>query len=145
MNQKQANILTELWNLLDTLDTKKYKFNLETWIDKDNFRNNFGDKDFNKKDIISCGTTCCAVGWAALLLPSWQKHIKFNVTGDLYILNNKEYDTLYGLSEFLGVSTYYIKSMFFPNQYFKNVNNITKKNVCKRIEEVLNRYNYDLV
>lgn len=154
MNKTQANRFTDMYNMLANLD-KKHKFNILSWTDAEQINKRNGHK-LTEKEVVGCGTTCCAVGWAALMLPSWNQfslknlghYPELHFKNNLWLKDVEDAEELYlhlGITEdefddlFLG--EYYVNA-FSPIKYYAD---IKPKHVMKKIKDVLDSYGWELV
>jgi len=156
MNKKQAGLLQDLYNMLWNLP-RDHKFDITSWIGDEGASRHTLDR-FNESGVteevaVECGTSCCAVGWAAILLPSWRKlgwrfdarpavgAILRRYEGDDYKLGVEDW-----LAEDLGIGLDDVMDLFYGDHYevVDSFLEVTPTMVRKHIVEVMDRYGWEL-
>ena len=116
--------LLELLKLLDTIPNDN--LDLSTWAFED-------PRDKSQQQLVDCGTTCCAVGWACSHppfideglhwshksepMPAYLKHSSWNAVEAFFEINN-------------AVATWLFDVDSYPSEY-------SIQNVRQRIEEII--------
>ena len=152
MNNEQASLLKSIHHMLMNLKPE-YKFDINFWVQP--------TKEIQTtKERVSCGTPCCAVGWAIQLLPDWKA--KFDLLDVHYtnpytnpyinhytcsIIENGGGDvlTIRAIANILGTSLDEFKDMFVANPYdITPQYPTTPIDVAEKVEKVLNNYDYSI-
>ena len=149
MNQTQANRLVTLMNIMKTIPNKH--FDIGSWI-KDGTQ----EDDVNKEKVIElkCNTTACAVGWAILMSPVWQKAFYFIHNGGLKASltkpNGDDYwDEFEAIADFLGITLKETNFMFSEEGYedpnitwHEDQPKVSKTRLLNHCKKVLDTYGY---
>jgi len=150
MKQIQANRLVALMNLMQTIPPRA--FDIDHWAEFEEEK----DKRGNKLVELKCGTTACAVGWAALSIPSWKKAFKFTRNGEMHSTlkdaNGYTHDNEFSaVAQFLGITLDEADYMFSNGGYTEEeeksplgyVNfKVTKPMLFAHCKTVLDNYGY---
>jgi len=137
MNEEQADLLVDLYNLLWNLP-RDHKFDIDDWYIGDRLPK----EEMTEEKIVECGYSCCAVGWAITCLPSWtaagfhwcdRGSPEFNRGGVFKSFYENAPSTL-------GVTEEEFDSMFMPM-----TGNETTTGVRKQIARVLDAHGWMLV
>jgi len=106
------------------------------------------------QEAVECGSSCCAVGWAVLMLPSWQEEGFYLVRGNTYVdIKHKTITdsvtagsppAAFMLSTALGITRSQVDYLFYGDSYIDDVTyaiedagGVTPEMVVSHINDVL--------